>query len=87
MSNSITDELAMAWIAWGLTRFPLAPDPTEIIRVVRVPFGDLLREIGTRRDPGHVYAGDSVAGLPYGAGRANCRPNWRRPCWPAYKNA
>ena len=25
---------------------PIAPDPTEIIRVARVPFGDLLREIG-----------------------------------------
>jgi 8-oxo-dGTP pyrophosphatase MutT (NUDIX family) len=47
MSNSVTDERAMAWIAWGLTPVPIAPDPTEIIRVVRVPFGDLLREIGT----------------------------------------
>jgi 8-oxo-dGTP pyrophosphatase MutT (NUDIX family) len=47
MSNSVTDERAMAWIAWGLTPVPVAPDPTEIIRVVRVPFGDLLREIGT----------------------------------------
>ena len=26
---------------------PVAPDPTEIIRVARVPFGDLLREIGS----------------------------------------
>ena len=47
MSNSVTDERAMAWIAWGLTPVPDAPDPTEIIRVVRVPFGELLREIGT----------------------------------------
>lgn len=47
MSNSITDERAMAWIAWGLAPVPVAPDPTEIIRVVRAPFGDLLREIGT----------------------------------------
>ncbi len=47
MSNSGTDERAMAWIAWGLTPVPIAPDPTEIIRVIRVPFGDLLREIGT----------------------------------------
>jgi len=52
MSNSITDERALAWIAWDLTRVPVAPDPTEIIRVVRVPFGDLLREIerGAIRD-------------------------------------
>ena len=47
MSNSVTDERAMAWIAWGLTPVPVAPDPTEIIRVARVPFGDLLREIGS----------------------------------------
>ena len=47
MSNSVTDERAMAWIAWGLTPVPVAPDPTEIIRVARVPFGDLLREIAT----------------------------------------
>lgn len=47
MSNSVTDERAMAWIAWGLSSVPVAPDPTEIIRVARVPFGDLLREIGT----------------------------------------
>lgn len=52
MSNSITDERAMAWIAWDLTAVPAAPDPTEVIRVVRVPFGDLLREIrrGAVRD-------------------------------------
>jgi 8-oxo-dGTP pyrophosphatase MutT (NUDIX family) len=47
MTNSITDERAMAWLAWDLSPAPVAPDPTEIIRVARVPFGDLLREIGT----------------------------------------
>lgn len=46
MSNSITDERALAWIAWDLSPAPLAPDPTEVIRIARVPFGDLLREIG-----------------------------------------
>ena len=46
MANSITDERAMAWIAWDLSPAPLAPDPTEVIRVARVPFGDLLRETG-----------------------------------------
>ena len=46
MSNSITDERAMAWIAWGLGPVPVAPDPTEVIHIARVPFGDLLREIG-----------------------------------------
>ena len=46
MSNSITDERAMAWLAWDLSPATGALDPTEIIRVASVPFGDLLREIG-----------------------------------------
>lgn len=46
MSNSITDERAMAWIAWDLAPVRVAPDPTEIIRIARVPFRDLLGEIG-----------------------------------------
>ncbi|WAC58878.1 NUDIX domain-containing protein [Brevundimonas sp. SL130] len=46
MSNSTTDEIGKTWIAWGLTPVPVAPDPTEIIAVVRVPFLDLLDEIG-----------------------------------------
>ena len=52
MTNSITDERAIAWVAWELTPVPVAPDPTEVIRIARVPFGDLLREIrrGAVRD-------------------------------------
>lgn len=46
LSNSITDEIAMTWLAWGLSPAPTDPDPTEIITVVRVPFVDLLDEIG-----------------------------------------
>lgn len=46
LSNSITDERAVTWIAWGLTPVPTDPDPTEIITVARVPFRDLLHEIG-----------------------------------------
>jgi 8-oxo-dGTP pyrophosphatase MutT (NUDIX family) len=46
MANSITDERAIAWLAWGLSPASAELDPTEVIRVVRVPFGDLLREIG-----------------------------------------
>jgi 8-oxo-dGTP pyrophosphatase MutT (NUDIX family) len=46
MANSITDERALAWLAWDLRPVPTAPDPTEVIRVARVPFADLLREIG-----------------------------------------
>jgi 8-oxo-dGTP pyrophosphatase MutT (NUDIX family) len=46
MANSITDERALSWIAWDFSPAPVAPDPTEVIRIARVPFGDLLREIG-----------------------------------------
>lgn len=46
LSNSITTEYAVTWVAWGLTPVPVAPDPTEIIAVARVPFGDLMTEIG-----------------------------------------
>jgi 8-oxo-dGTP pyrophosphatase MutT (NUDIX family) len=46
MSNSITDEIGKTWIAWDLSPVPVAPDPTEVIAVVRVPFMDLLDEIG-----------------------------------------
>ena len=46
MANSITDERAVAWLAWDLSPATGELDPTEILRIVRVPFGDLLREIG-----------------------------------------
>ena len=46
LSNSITDEIARTWLAWGLSPVPTAPDPTEAITVARVPFVDLLEEIG-----------------------------------------
>lgn len=52
LSNSITDERAMTWVAWGLSPVPVDPDPTEVIVAVRVPFRDLLAEIerGAVRD-------------------------------------
>ena len=52
LSNSITDERAMTWVAWGLSAVPVDPDPTEVIVVARVPFRDLLAEIerGAVRD-------------------------------------
>lgn len=46
MSNSITDEKAIAWLAWDFTPVPVDPDPTEVIHSVRVPFRALLDEIG-----------------------------------------
>ncbi len=52
LSNSITDERAMTWIAWDLSATETAPDETEVIAVRRVPFRDLLAEIerGAVRD-------------------------------------
>ena len=46
LSNSVTDERAIAWLAWDLTPVSVDPDPTEVIAVVRVPFTALLSEIG-----------------------------------------
>ncbi len=46
LSNSVTDELAIAWLAWDLTEVAKAPDPTEVIAIVRVPFMSLIHEIG-----------------------------------------
>ncbi|HEV2083221.1 MAG TPA: NUDIX hydrolase [Brevundimonas sp.] len=42
MSNSVTDEQAVAFLAWELDPVPTSPDPTEAFRVVRVPFLDLI---------------------------------------------
>jgi len=52
MSNSITDERAIAWLAWDLSEVEKAPDPTEVIELARVPFMTLMREIdrGAVRD-------------------------------------
>ena len=52
MSNSITEERAIAWLAWDLSEVETAPDPTEVIALARVPFMTLMREIdrGAVRD-------------------------------------
>ena len=52
LSNSVTDERAICWLAWDLSEVETAPDPTEVIALVRVPFMALMREIdrGAIRD-------------------------------------
>lgn len=52
LSNSITDERAMTWVAWGLEATGTAPDETEVFLSARVPFGELMAEItrGAVRD-------------------------------------
>lgn len=46
LSNSITDERAMCWLAWGLQETEVEPDPTEVFARARVPFMALLDECG-----------------------------------------
>lgn len=42
LSNSITDECASCFVAWGLQSGDSQPDPTEAITVTHVPFGQVL---------------------------------------------
>lgn len=42
LSNSLTDEQAAFYAAWGLTEGPAAPDETEDLTIRRMPLGDLL---------------------------------------------
>ena len=42
LSNSITDELGMLWLATGLSDGEAAPDPTEDLAVRWVPFDEAL---------------------------------------------
>jgi 8-oxo-dGTP pyrophosphatase MutT (NUDIX family) len=43
LSNSITNEIAYGFLALGLSEGQIAPDETEDIAVVRVPFAQALR--------------------------------------------
>lgn len=42
MSNSVTDEVAICFLATGLSQSDRAPDDTEVFEYARVPFRDLL---------------------------------------------
>jgi 8-oxo-dGTP pyrophosphatase MutT (NUDIX family) len=44
LSNSVTDEEALCWLAWDLAPAGAAPDPTEALSLARVPFTALLAE-------------------------------------------
>lgn len=74
VSNSITDEIGLTWIAWDLTPAPVNPDPTEAITVVRVPFTALLHEIerGAIRDSFTV----ATAYRAYHMAREGLLPGW-----------
>ena len=74
MSNSITDERAIAWLAWDLTEVAKDPDPTEVIELARVPFMTLMREIdrGAVRDTFTV----ATALRAYHMARESLIPGW-----------
>ena len=45
LSNSVTDEVAYGYLAWGLRAGEAAPEPSEALTVVRVPFAELLARV------------------------------------------
>jgi 8-oxo-dGTP pyrophosphatase MutT (NUDIX family) len=45
LSNSVTDERTVSYIAWGLDACDTDPDETERLDVVRVPFQTLLQAV------------------------------------------
>ena len=74
LSNSITDERAIAWLAWDLSDVEKAPDPTEVIALARVPFLSLMQEI----DRGAVRDAFTVATAlrAYHMAREGLLPGW-----------
>ncbi|MGA9657593.1 MAG: NUDIX hydrolase [Asticcacaulis sp.] len=45
MSNSVTDEVAICYLATGLSETEVEPDDTEVFEYARVPFKDVLEAI------------------------------------------
>lgn len=45
LSNSVTDELAYGYLAWGLNFVEASPEPSEALAVERVPFSELLTRV------------------------------------------
>lgn len=45
LSNSVTDEAAICYLAWGLEAHEAKPDETESFEYVRIPFKDLLEAV------------------------------------------
>ncbi|HEY4119145.1 MAG TPA: NUDIX hydrolase [Byssovorax sp.] len=59
MSNSVTDELGVVFVARGLTRGVASPEDTELLRVVEAP----LDEAYARVERGEITDSLSVAGI------------------------
>ena len=47
LSNSVSDERAVAYLAWGLTSGLATPDPTEELEVRRLPLSEAFRMVAT----------------------------------------
>lgn len=59
LSNSLTDEQAIAFLAWDLMPGPADPDETEALDVTAVPFRDVLARVLS----GEITDAISVAAL------------------------
>jgi 8-oxo-dGTP pyrophosphatase MutT (NUDIX family) len=59
LSNSITDERVVGYLAWELEQGIAAPDPTEDLRVKRVPLTEVFRMV----DAGEIRDALSVLTL------------------------
>ena len=62
LSNSVTDERAVLFLAWDLTQGAATPEPTEQLQIRRVPLVDAFGMIadGTIRDAMSVLALQAV---------------------------
>jgi ADP-ribose pyrophosphatase len=58
LSNSVSDERSMAFLAWELSAVPAQPDETEKLQIARVPFWEAIDRVkrGEIRDAISVAA-------------------------------
>jgi len=59
LSNSVTDEWAVMWVAWGLTEGQAQPESTEELTIWRLPF----REVVAMVDNGTIFDSMTVSGV------------------------
>ena len=45
LSNSVTDERSVVFLAWDLSETPAQPDETEQLQVARVPFREAVARV------------------------------------------
>ena len=59
LSNSVSDEVAYVYLAWGLEQRAAQPDPTEKLRLLRLPVWEAIEKVHA----GEITDSLSVAGL------------------------